>query len=312
MQAESSHIEKPPLTGIAYWAAALFLVFIWGSAFNLIEIAIAHFHVSWVVAGRLLIGAGFLSSIVLISRRRFPPIKDRRWIWYLVLGLTGMTFPFLLTAEGQKEIDSGVSAILVGAMPLMTIVLAHFAKTEQLTVRKLIGFSIGLIGVFILFMPENFALKFVDEWQSQLRVLGAALFYAITTVLAKKAPTTDPMVGAAIMTIWGSIIALGIALVSAPVPLHATIEGWTSIAALALGSSGIATVVYLSVIARNGPTELAKINYFPPFVAVLLGVIWLGEPFTPRIGVAFTIIMFGVWFAKGKSTPSAPLRPKTD
>lgn len=312
MMGESSNPQKRPYSGLSYWAAALFLVVIWGSAFNLIEIAIRHVDVTWLVSFRLFIGAVCLGTLALMTGRKFPPFKDTRWLWYLVLGMTGMTFPFLLTAEGQKEIDSGVSAILVGVMPLMTIVLAHFAKMEQLTWRKLIGFAIGLIGTFILFMPEDFGLKLVEEWRSQTRVLGAAFFYAVTTVLAKKAPDTDPLIGAVIMTLWGAAIATAIALLSDPVPGAMALEGWISIAALALGSSGIATAVYLSVIARNGPTELAKINYFPPFVAVLLGVVWLGEPFTWRIGVAFAIIMFGVWFAKSKPNPSNPSKPKTD
>ncbi len=311
MQGESQN-QKPPLTGLAYWSAALFLVVIWGSAFNLIEVAIAHVDVPWVVAGRLLIGALFLSGIVLLTQRKFPRLSDKRWFWYLGLSFTGMTLPFLLTAAGQKEIDSGVSAILVGVMPLMTIILAHLVKTEQLTRRKLAGFAIGLVGTVILFLPEDFALKFVDEWQAQTQVLAAAFCYAVTTVMAKKAPDTDPMVGAALMTICGSLIATLIALFMSPIPSSVHFHGWLSIAALALGSSGIATAVYLNIIARNGPTELAKINYFPPFVAVLLGVVWLGEPFTWRIGLAFAVIMFGVWFAKSKPIPSAPSGQKTD
>jgi len=313
MQGQSSPSVKPPYTGVQYWAAAIFLVFIWGSAYNLIEVAIRHVSVPWMVAIRLLIGMTLLGFLALISGRKFPKLNDVRWLWYLVLGLTGMTIPFLLTAEGQKEIDSGVSAILVGVMPLMTIVLAHLAKTEQLTARKLTGFAIGLLGTFILFMPEDFALKFVDEWKSQVRVLGAAFFYAITTVLAKKAPDTDPLIGAVIMTIWGAAIAVAFAVMTTPLPSSSVpLEGWASIIALALGSSGIATAVYLSMIARNGPSEVAKINYFPPFVAVLLGVVWLEEPFTPRIAIAFLVIMFGVWFAKTKTIPSDLSEPKTD
>ena len=108
------------------------------------------------------------------------------------------------------------------------------------------------------------------------------------------------------MTVWGALVALIIALYMDSFPIQVATEGWLAIIGLAVGSSGLATIVYLSVIDRNGPTELAKINYFPPFVAVLLGVVWLGEPFTPRIAIAFAIIMFGVWFAKSRPNPSNP------
>jgi len=75
---------------------------------------------------------------------------------------------------------------------------------------------------------------------------------------------------------------------------------------LAIGSTGIATIVYLAMIDRNGPTEVARINYFPPFVSVFIGVLILGETFTPRIAIAFATIMLGVWVARNRVKKVAP------
>jgi len=147
--------EKTPFSGVNYWMAALFLIFVWGSAFNMIEVALDYISVLWLVSYRLIIATLLLVGYVIISGKRFPPLRDKRWLWYIGLGLTGMTIPFFLTATGQEKIDSGLSAILIGVMPLMTIVLAHFFTTEKLTPRKFFGFAIGLIGTIILFLPEN-------------------------------------------------------------------------------------------------------------------------------------------------------------
>ena len=129
MQGDSDHNVKPPLTGLAYWSAALFLIFIWGSAFNLIEIAIRHVSVPWMVAFRLLIGAVFLGSLALLTKRRFPKLNDKRWLWYLVLGLTGMTIPFLFTATGQLDIDSTLGK---GARFSCQFPLSQLCETEPL------------------------------------------------------------------------------------------------------------------------------------------------------------------------------------
>jgi len=296
--------NKPPFTGPAYWAVALFLIFVWGSAFNMIDVALRYITPLWLVSYRLIIAAVLLVGFVLFNGKRFPPLKDRRWIWYTVLGLTGMSIPFYLTATGQEKIDSGISAILVGVMPLLTIVLAHFFTTEKLTVKKFFGFSIGLIGTIILFLPENFSLALIQDWMSQLLILGAAFFYAVTTILAKRAPKTDAAIGAAMMAVCAAIAGTVMAGLSDPLPVAIPPLGWAMIVGLAVGSTGIATIVYLAFIDRNGPTELAKINYFPPFVSVLIGVFVLGENFSLRIALAFGTIMLGVWIARSRPNPS--------
>jgi len=293
--------SKAPFSGAAYWSMAFFLIFIWGSAFNMIEVALDYVSAVWLVNYRLIIAAILLVAYVLISRKKFPPLGDPRWVWYLGLGLTGMTIPFFLTATGQEKIDSGISAILVGVMPLMTIILAHFFTNEKLTGRKFIGFAVGLVGTIILFLPENFSLDLIQNWDYQLFTLGAAFCYALTTILVKRAPETDPAIGAAMMAVCASISGTALALSKEPIPLSIAPMGWLMILALAIGSTGIATIAYLSLIDRNGPTEVAKINYFPPFVSVFIGVLVLSEPFTARIAIAFATITLGVWIAKNRA-----------
>lgn len=312
MSGDSANTPKAPFTGSAYWAIALFLIFIWGSAFNMIDVALEYISPLWLVSYRLIIAAAMLIGFVVITGKRLPPLSDKRWLWYILMGMTGMAIPFYLTATGQTKIDGGISAILVGVMPLLTIVLAHFFTAEKLTLRKFFGFAVGFVGTIILFLPDNFSLSLIQNWQSQMLVLGAAFCYASTTIIAKRAPQIDAAIGAAMMAFCAAIAGTIMAGLSEPVPSSIPPLGWAMILGLAVGSTGIATIVYLAVIDRNGPTELAKINYFPPFVAMFIGVTILEQPFTWRIAIAFAVIMFGVWFARSRVTSSDPLGPKTD
>jgi len=116
-----------------------------------------------VVAYRLLIGAVILIAYVKLKGETFPKLTDSRWLWYFGLGLTGMVIPFFLISTGQLKVDSGLSAIIVGAMPLITIVLAHFFTDERLTPIKTLGFFIGFLGIVVLFLPDNLSLDLVDE-----------------------------------------------------------------------------------------------------------------------------------------------------
>jgi drug/metabolite transporter (DMT)-like permease len=69
---------------------------------------------------------------------------------------------------------------------------------------------------------------------------------------------------------------------------------------LALGalSTGLATVVYFSLVARAGPTFLSLINYLIPVWAVVLGALALGERLPARAFAALALILAGVVLAR--------------
>jgi len=83
--------------------------------------------------------------------------------------MIGSVIPFFLLSTGQIKIDSGITSIIVGIMPLMTIVLAHFFTDERLNVQKTVGFFIGFLGIVILFLPDDFGFELVSDWRSHLR-----------------------------------------------------------------------------------------------------------------------------------------------
>ena len=290
-----------------FLAVALFLVVIWGTAYTLVGVGVRELSPIWLVAGRTVVATVLVTAVVLLSGRRFPPLRDQRWLWYAFLGQTGVTVPFFLLSEGQTRVDSGLTAIIVGSMPILTVVMAHFFTDEKLNWRKSLGFLVGFAGIVVLFLPEELGLGLVGEWRHQLLLLGAALLYALTTVTAKNAPETDSLVGAAIMLISAAVTA-NLAALTTGIPQDVAPWAWWVVLALGVGSTALGTIFYLLVVDRTGPSAMAKINYFPPVVSVIAGVWLLSEPFTWRIVVAFAIIMVGVWLSRppvGRPSPGS-------
>ncbi len=276
------------------------LAFIWGGAFTMVGVGVRYITPAWLVAGRLFIGALGITLYALSRGHRFPNLRDPRWKWYFSLGMTGMVIPFLLLSIGQLSLDSGLTAIITGVMPLITIILAHYIIDERLTRMKLLGFFIGFIGIVILFLPDNFSLELVRDWKAQLLILGAATGYAVTTVLAKRAPKTPSAIGAAMMLICGFMVSFVIALASGIPSAVPPVKGLLMVVGLGLGSTGIATVLYLYIIEQTGPTVLAKINYFTPVVSVILGAWLLHEPLTWRLAISGIVVILGVMIARIK------------
>ena len=278
----------------AIWAASLALVIIWGSAFTLIGYVVDYITPLWVVIYRLSIGAAFMFIWTYLRREKLPKLSDSRWIWYGLLGIMGGSLPFYLLSLGQLKIDSGLAAIIVGASPLITILLAHFFTEERLTGIKFTGFIIGFIGVIILFLPDDFSLNLREEWVSQMLVLIAAASYSIGTIIAKRAPETSTSVGSTIMMISGALTAssfgLATGLPEALPPLPALI----AVITLGIVSTATAFLLFIWVIDQTGPTYIAKVNYFVPAASVIFGIVLLHEVFTWRIAIALGVILAGV------------------
>lgn len=310
-------MNSEPLSKSALLALSAVLIVVWGSAFNFVGVGVDHISPYWLTAWRLVVAGIFLTVYTYVAGDRLPALTDIRWLWYSGLGMTGAIIPFFLVAKGQLTVDSGLSAVIIGAMPLLTIMLAHIFTDEKLTLPKIVGFVIGFLGVAVLFMPDEFGLGLTSNWLGQLTILGAAFCYALTTVAAKRAPKTPPTSGSAIMMIAAAIAGVIAALIYDPGGHVPNATALTMILLLGFGSTGFATILYLIYIDRAGPSAMARLNYFPPVVSVIFGVWFLSEPFTWKLVVAFIVIIIGVMVSRigqGRriSSSSSLSEPQTD
>jgi drug/metabolite transporter (DMT)-like permease len=282
---------------LGHWLLLFALVAMWGSAFMFTGIAVRGFSPTELVAIRLGIAAVLLTGLVLVRGHRFRWTR-RFWLFSLAISLAGNCVPFWLISFGQQRIDSGLAGILMGIMPLTTMVLAHFfVRGERLNRIKAIGFGIGFAGLVALIGPEAL-LELRGEGTEllhQLAVLGGAICYAINTIVARHRPPADPLVAAAGVMLAGSAIMLPIGGASAstqllaapPVPLAAML-------ALSIVATAIATVVFLKLVATAGPSFTSFINYLIPVWALLMGVIFLGEEPSVRVVLALALILAGI------------------
>jgi len=297
--------SESPIRPVVLYAIAAILILTWGLAYPMVSVAVRDISPIWLVASRTTIAAILLITYAKLRGRNFPSLKDRRWLWFGLMSMTGIVLPFYLFAQAQITVDSGICAIIGSAMPIFTIILAHFFTNEALSWRKFMGFMIGFAGVIILFLPDNMSLELVSDWKAQLLAVFAALLYAITTILAKRAPDTPPSIAAAMMVLCAAVVS-GIMAVTSGVPseLPSTIT-ITMLIGLGVGSTAFANILYLYVVQKTGPSTLARINYFPAIVSVAAGVWFLKEDFTWKIVIAFAVIVFGMIISRSDKKPLA-------
>jgi drug/metabolite transporter (DMT)-like permease len=169
------------------WTMLLALVALWGSGVTFVKLGVSAVPPATLVAARLTIGAVILVVVVRALGHTFPPL-GRAWLPYVVIALVGNCLPFWFITWGQQHIDSALAGILMGVMPLVTLILAHrFAPGERMTAQRLGGFALGFLGVVVLMGPA--ALSGLAGTQltamAQASVLCGAICYAANSVITR-------------------------------------------------------------------------------------------------------------------------------
>jgi len=135
-------------------------------------------------------------------------------------------------------------------------------------------------------------------------VLGGAVSYSIATVFGRRFGRKDmsPISIAAEQVTMAMVLLLPFVLIfDRPWTLNVpSLPGIGAVAGLALGSTGIAYLIYYRVLASAGATNLMLVNFLAPVSALLLGIFVLGEALTTEQVIGMAFIALGLALIDGR------------
>ncbi|MCC6949571.1 MAG: DMT family transporter [Bradyrhizobiaceae bacterium] len=283
------------------WLLLLVLSTFWGGSFFFADIAVREIPPLTLALGRCAIAAAVLLLYVRVKGHGLPR-EFAIWRSLVFLSLLNSVLPFTLIFWGQTHIPSGLASILNATAPLFSILLAHFATSdEKLTMRRAIGVAIGFVGVIIV-IGINALLALGVNVLAQLAVVLAAFFYASAGVYGRRFKTLPSAVIAASVLLLGSLMLLPlVAIVEQPWRLPAPSAGAVaSMIGLAVVSTALAFLIYFHVLARAGATNLQLVAFLIPVSAILLGVGFLGETLEWRHFAGMALIAIGLAIIDGR------------
>lgn len=285
------------------WLYFSLLVIMFGSAFLLIELSLKSFSPSIIALSRVSIAALVLFLYSMHKGYSYDFVKDH-FILLFILGLSGTTIPFYLISWAQMTINSSETGILIGFMPIFTIIGSHyFFKYEQLTANKVFGFILGFIGLFVLLINNENSINFEDNIIAKIAVIFAAFFYALNALLVKKIKNIKVIPLSAIVMIFSSLQLLFFVLVTYNNNTYTEVIYIDSLIALlfmAIFSTAIATVIYYKIIHDYGPNFLSLVNYPIPIYAFFSGVIFLDENINIYSIISLVLVVIAIYISQKK------------
>lgn len=268
---------------------------LWGASYLFIKVALED-DVSPAVIVSLRTGLAALVLLPLAARRGALGGIRRNIAPILVLAVVQMGGPLLLIAAGERHIASSLTGILVAAAPIFTFLLAFALEGEErATPLSLAGVALGIAGVALLLG--------VDAPGGTAALVGGLLVVLATTgyavgawFLKRRVPGVQPVGAVATTCAASALMTLPVALLTVPdhVP---SLAASGSLVALGVGGTGIAFVLFYSLVGTDGPRTTSLVAYVAPGFSVVYGVVLLDESFGLTTAAGLVLIVGGSWLA---------------
>lgn len=288
--------------GPAEWLLLITLAALWGGSFFFAEVALVELPPFTLVLGRVGFAALTLVVIVHAAGHRLPS-DGRSWRAFAAMGALNNMIPFCLIFWGQTQISGGLASILNATTPLFTVVLAHWLTAdERMTAGRLTGVLLGIAGVAVMIGLDALTGLGLGVL-AQIAVLAGACSYACAGIYGRRFRGQPALVVATGQVAAASLMMLPLALIverpwSLPTPGAVTIGAVLAVAVLC---TAVAYVIYFTLLARAGATNLLLVTFLIPVSAILLGTLILGETLAPTQIAGMALIGLGLAAIDGRA-----------
>jgi drug/metabolite transporter (DMT)-like permease len=293
------------------------LTFVWGCNWPILKLGVTEMAPLTFRAYTIPFAA---LGLLVIAKASGESIRVPRGLWavVVVLALFNITAWNGLILFGVQQMPAGRSAILAYTMPVWATLVSLIVLHEPLSRRKTLGLGLGMAGMLVLLGDDLTAIK--GSPFGALMILGAAIIWAIGTVLLRKFRPPIPqntLTGWMMLVGWIPIATLAPVLDPqwlAHIPnLSAT--AWFAIF-YNIVLAGTAAHWAWFTLARTLPVAVSSLSSLPvPVVGVFAGMIVLGERPGPAEWIALALVVSALiavlWPGKSAKQPSAaaPIAP---
>jgi len=261
----------------------------------------------WAAAVRFGV-AGFLFAALMLPLRS-PIPRGGALLGSVVYGVMGFGAAFGLAFIAISMIGAGTGQLVLGLVPLLTLILVPLHRLEPFRLRAIIGSLVALAGVAIL-AADRISLD-IPPGGIALSIVVAVLF-AEAGIVVKLTPRADPVATNAVGMLAGAAVLLPLSLLFGEQwALPQQQDTWAAMVYLVLAGSLAVFWLFVFVLGR-WTASAASFEFLLILLATIpFSAVLTHEVITPIMLLGGAVILSGVYFgvlAPGSQTPSRILR----
>ena len=276
---------------------SLFIVYlVWGSTYLAIRVAVREGSgfTPFVMGAMRVLAAGIALLLWSAWRKRRIRLTRNELAILAISGGLLWTGTNGLVMWAEQHAHSGYAALLIGAVPIWTAVIASFLDRRVPSKFLIASLVTGFAGLGLLTAPVLKAGTRAD-WSAVVALLIAPICWASGSLLQQRKPVKlSPLVSAGYQQLFGGIgFVVLVLLFREPLP-HPTLEAWGAWGFLVVLGSLIGFTAFVQAL-RLLPTSITMTYaYVNPVIAVVLGRLILNEPITAWSLGGMALVLLGV------------------
>jgi drug/metabolite transporter (DMT)-like permease len=277
----------------------LLLGVIWGCSFIFIKLGLEFLTPFGVAFIRCALGAFALLGYIKIRRIKLP--RDRRvWLHLWVMSLLLNVGPGIFFALAETEVTSILAGIINAVTPLMALIsILVILPSEKPKLVQFLGMLLGFLGVLIILGAWK-GLGDNPPWAIFVLFLAVALYgfsfpYSRRFIQPYK---LQPEALAATQVTLGATTLLPFFIFNGISSHDFRLASVLAMVALGVMGSGFAYIWNFRIMEIAGSAIASSVTYLTPVVAVIVGIIFLGESVTWYEPVGAIVVLLGAAIAQ--------------
>lgn len=278
------------------WLAFATVCVVWGTTYLAIRVALESVPVV-LVAGLRWFSAGVVLAAILVATGRKLPGRAL-WGPLILLGFLMNVLGNGLVVWAEQFVASGLTAVVIATVPFWSVAIEALLPTgERFSARAITGLVLGFIGIIVLVWPD-LTVGGAGGRQFVGGVIGiqiaCAAWAAGTSYTKRHKVGDDPFATSAVQMIFSGVMLLSMATAAGEwQALTFTPRTLAAMAYLTIAGSLITYTAYIYAIKHLPISTVSIYAYVNPLIAVALGTMLLGEPFSMRIVFAAAMVLAG-------------------
>lgn len=283
------------------WLLVLLLGLFWGSSFFFVEVLLKYLSPFIIVYLRVSIASIFLILFIYIKGVKFQ-FTFNNFFNLSIMSILNNIFPFLLITFGQQSTSGGLASILNANTSFIAIILASlFLPLERLSLNRVVGVSIGILGVVIAIGYQNiFQLK--NDDLGKYLIIIATISYGFAGVWGKlRLNNLSPIIAATGMLTISTIILTPYAITNHLVEIYSLnfyIFKYAFI--FAIICSVFAYFLYFKILESAGAGNLLICTIIIPSSSIFLNTFFLDQNITTNEYLGLIVIILGLIILDGR------------
>lgn len=245
---------------------------------------------------RAVLAAVLIGVFLLVTKQRIRLKALGRDLPLLLFSGMAMGINWILLFEAYKYTTVAVSTLSYYFAPVIVTVVCPFLFKEKLTKKQILCFIMSTAGLALVIGITDLGSGGNDA-MGVLFGLGAAVFYATVILLNKFIKGVAGIHRTFLQFLAAIVILVPYVAVSGGVSLGGLDGmGWVCLLIVGLVHTGVTYCLYFSSLKELPGQEAAILSYIDPLVAVVIGVLVLGEPLSWQQLVGGGMILgFTLW-----------------